>query len=132
MAFSNKKPAQPQKNKIQVYNGNPKLKAAYQDMDFTTDQMKELFKCRKDIVYFAENYCKIMNVDKGLVNFEPYDYQKRLLKHMQMNRFSIVKTGRQMGKCYNITTHVSIRKKPTTFLKKLISFLLRGNINEIL
>lgn len=129
MAFKPKAPVQ--KDKIAVYNGNPKLKAAYQDIDFTTNQMRELLKCRKDIVYFAETYCKIMNVDKGLVNFEPYDYQKKLLKHMQTNRFSIIKTGRQMGKCVSINTSVTIRKKPTSWFKRFLIFILRGSINEI-
>jgi hypothetical protein len=41
---------------------------------------------------------KIINVDKGLMNFTLYDYQKEMLKNFADNRFNIVTTARQAGK----------------------------------
>jgi hypothetical protein len=40
---------------------------------------------------------KIINVDKGLMNFTLYDYQKEMLKNFADNRFNIVLKSRQMG-----------------------------------
>lgn len=54
-------------------------------------------RCAKDINYFVENYVKIYNPLKGLALFNTYDYQKRFLKHIDDNRFSIACKFRQGG-----------------------------------
>lgn len=81
-----------------LYNGNPRLKRADVRMDLEDWQIDELDKCEADIEYFVKTYMKITHVDKGLVPFVPYDYQERLLHHLQDNRFSIVLSARQTGK----------------------------------
>jgi hypothetical protein len=50
----------------------------------------ELDKCEKELIYFCENYIKIINVDKGLIPFKMYDFQKDMLKQFENNRFKIV------------------------------------------
>ena len=117
-------------SQITCYKQNPRLKAAYNDISFEPWHIQEIIKCKSDIVYFAKKYCKIIHVDRGLVDFEPYPYQEKMLRHMQDNRFSILKTGRQMGKCVSINTLVTIREEPKGFFKKLLIKIFRGNINE--
>ena len=51
-------------------------KKANQDLEFTKDQVLEIQKCMEDPQYFVENYIKIVSLDKGLVPFDLYDYQK--------------------------------------------------------
>jgi hypothetical protein len=80
------------------YNGNSNLKRQNQAIEFTPDMVAEYVKCSEDPVYFTETYMKIINVDKGLVNFKLYDYQKKMLRSMQENRFNIIATARQAGK----------------------------------
>ena len=39
-----------------VYLGNPNLKKANTDIQFTEDNVKEFLKCKDDPVYFARKY----------------------------------------------------------------------------
>jgi hypothetical protein len=52
----------------------------------------------KDPVYFAKKYAKVISLDRGLVSFDLYPYQEKMLKHFNDNRFSIVLACRQSGK----------------------------------
>lgn len=61
----------------EAYLGNQNLKRSNVKHAWTQEQVQEWMKCAKDPVYFIEEYIKIVNVDKGLVNFDLYDYQKR-------------------------------------------------------
>jgi hypothetical protein len=80
------------------YNGNPLIKKAGIQHEFSHEQIKELIKCSEDVVYFVKNYCKIITLDKGLQNFDPYPYQIRMLKAFEENRFVVNLLPRQMGK----------------------------------
>lgn len=59
--------------------------------------IEEIIKCQKDFNYFAETYLKIIHPVKGLISFYPYDFQKRLIKTYDDNRFVIVKKFRNGG-----------------------------------
>lgn len=80
------------------YRGNSNLKKPGEQIQWTPDLAQEYIRCSQDVVYFTEKYMKIINVDRGLVNFELYDYQKEMLKAMAENRFNIFATARQAGK----------------------------------
>ena len=54
-----------------VYLGNPNLKKANTQIEFTEEQVIEFLKCKEDPVYFANNYMKIVSLDEGLVQFKP-------------------------------------------------------------
>jgi Terminase large subunit, T4likevirus-type, N-terminal/Terminase RNaseH-like domain len=85
-------------NKLRGYNGNKNLKRSNQSIDWTPDLVAEYVKCSQDPIYFIESYMKIINIDKGLVNFKLYPYQKEMIQSMADNRFSIIATARQAGK----------------------------------
>ena len=80
------------------YKGNPNLKCAGVQMQYTADQIAERIKCTQDPEYFIQNYLKIVHVDRGLVSFDLYDFQKELLKSYVDERFVIAKLPRQVGK----------------------------------
>jgi hypothetical protein len=82
----------------EIYLGNPRLKKANVKLDYTKDQVEELAKCARDVLYFCNKYMKIVNVDEGLMNFETYDFQDNIIKSVQSNRFTICKMPRQSGK----------------------------------
>ena len=84
--------------KEEIYLGNPRLKKANVKLDYTKDQVEELAKCARDVLYFCNKYMKIVNVDEGLMNFETYDFQDNIIKSVQSNRFTICKMPRQSGK----------------------------------
>jgi hypothetical protein len=80
------------------YNGNTQVKCDGVTYNYTEWEAAEYLKCMTDVEYFARNYIKVINLDKGLCAFEPYGYQKQMLQHYSANRFSIVLSCRQSGK----------------------------------
>src|SRR6056300_1559863 len=80
------------------YMGNVHVKADGVEQEFTAHQIKEYIKCTNDPAYFARNYIKIINLDRGLVNFDLYPYQEKMFDHFNSNRFSVVLACRQSGK----------------------------------
>ena len=87
-----------------IYLGNPNLKKANVQQEFTKEQILEFVACKNDPVYFAKQHVKIVSLDEGLVPFEPYDFQEKLIRNFHENRFNICKMPRQTGKS---TTSVS-------------------------
>ena len=87
-----------------AYLGNPQLKKVNTAEEFTKDQIIEYQKCSADPIYFMENYVRIVSLDEGLVPFEMYDFQKKIVQTIHNNRFTICKLPRQSGKS---TTTVS-------------------------
>ena len=77
----------PPANKMLLYNGNPNLRDSGVVLQYSQYQVDELQKCINDPIYFIEKYYKIVNVDKGLVDFLLYPYQKKAVKLVNKNRF---------------------------------------------
>jgi len=80
------------------YHGNPNLKSIGLQLQFTPEQIQEIVRCQKDPVYFIENYCHIVSLDKGLVKFTLYDCQKKKVDVILNNRKVVLMEGRQQGK----------------------------------
>jgi hypothetical protein len=89
-----------------VYLGNPNLKKANTQIEFTQDQILEFVKCQDDPVYFAKNYVKIVSLDEGLTQFEPYHFQEKLINNFHKNRFNICKMPRQTGKSTTVVSYL--------------------------
>jgi len=80
------------------YLNNPNLPRADYKHVFTQLELDEFRKCEYDPVYFSKKYMKIVNVDRGLIPFELYDYQERMIDTFFNNRFIITLACRQSGK----------------------------------
>lgn len=80
------------------YLGNSRLKKVGVHISYTEHQLVELAKCIDNPVYFIKTYVKIVNVDRGLINFEMWPFQEEMVKTFHLNRFSISKMPRQVGK----------------------------------
>jgi hypothetical protein len=89
-----------------VYLGNPNLKKANTQIEFTQEQILEFVKCKDDPVYFAKNYVKIVSLDEGLVGFDPYHFQEKLITNFHKNRFNICKMPRQTGKSTTVVAYL--------------------------
>lgn len=63
----------------------------------TKEQLKEFTRCANDFFYFAETYLKITNPSEGLISFKLYDFQKKVIKEFESNRYSIISKFRQAG-----------------------------------
>ena len=92
--------------KVTTYNNNPKLKAAHNRLQFTQEQMEEYIRCATDVVYFCENYVKVVSLDEGIVPFKMWDFQKKMVESYSKNRFNITMCPRQVGKALDITTPI--------------------------
>ena len=89
-----------------IYLGNPNLKKANTQQSFTEENVKEFLKCKNDPVYFTEKHIRIVNVDEGLVHFNMYKFQKKLLKNFHKHRFNICKMPRQTGKSTTVVSYL--------------------------
>jgi len=65
------------------------------------DEIQEYIRCKLDIHYFAEKYCKVKREDGSIGNIRLRDYQKDILDLYTKNRFSILCASRQAGKTVN-------------------------------
>jgi hypothetical protein len=72
------------------------------------DEIQEYIRCKLDIHYFAEKYCKVKTEDGSIRNITLRDYQKDILDLYTNNRFSILMGSRQIGKCFSFNTLVNI------------------------
>ena len=90
----------------EIYLGNPNLKRANTTIEFTQEQILEFMACREDPVYFAQKHVKIVTLDKGLMPFEPYDFQQKLIENFHGNRFNICKMPRQTGKSTTVISYL--------------------------
>ena len=67
----------------------------------TQDELQEYIKCKLDIHYFAEHYCRIKREDGSIGKIKLRPYQKDILNLYTKNRFSILMSSRQSGKTIN-------------------------------
>ena len=89
-----------------VYLGNPNLKKANTQIEFSEENILEFLKCKDDPVYFAKKYIKIVSLDEGLVPFDLYPFQEKLVNNFHSNRFNICKMPRQTGKSTTVVSYL--------------------------
>ena len=95
----------------EIYLGNPNLKKANTPVEFSKENVEEYLRCKNDPVYFAKNYVKIVSLDEGLVPFNMYDFQEKLIRNFHEQRFNICKMPRQTGKsttCVAFLLHYAV------------------------
>ena len=67
--------------------------------EYTPEEIEEITKCAKDVIYFANTYCYCMQGSKGYQPLTLRDYQVEVLRSYSDNRFTINLAARQCGKC---------------------------------
>lgn len=80
------------------FQNNFLLKPEGTTCEITDVMLDEYENCMDDYMYFITRYMKIVQLDKGIIPFEPYDYQVTMIKNFYENRFSINLCPRQCGK----------------------------------
>ena len=88
------------------YRGSKNVPIAGAQFEFTAAMVEELKMCKSDVVYFAENYFYIVNLDEGKQKIKLYGAQKNMLLNMVNNRFSVNLASRQSGKSTLLTIFV--------------------------
>jgi hypothetical protein len=82
----------------EIFKGNASLPPADATYAYNVEELREFVKCSQDPVYFIKTYMKIIQVDKGLVPFEMWEFQENMVRCYHENRFSITMCSRQVGK----------------------------------
>lgn len=88
------------------YLGNENIKRAGVKIQWTPEQALEFDRCRKDPVYFAETYMRIVDADGDVIPFTLYDYQKDIIRGLHENRRLILLQARQSGKTTTIASYI--------------------------
>jgi len=71
------------------------------------DLVAEFKRCRDDPIYFISNYIKVVHPVRGLVPFDLYPFQHKILNALESNRFNILRKFRQAG-CTTIAASYSL------------------------
>ena len=90
----------------EAYLGNPNLYKANLQQSYTEEQVREIAKCMEDPIHFIKEYTRIVNIDEGLVPFNMYPFQEKMVNTFHDNRFSICKLPRQSGKSTTIIAYL--------------------------
>ena len=93
-------------DKTEYYLGNPNLPAADAVIQYEPWMIKEIKKARENILYFAENFFFIINLDRGRETIKLHTCQKRVIRKMRDNRFFILLASRQIGKSTIMTIYM--------------------------
>jgi len=84
-----------------AYTDNKLVKTAYSSQKYTEQDIDELMKCTDPINgphYFLDNFFYIQHPTKGKLQYEPFEYQRRLIDSYHGNRFNVNLLPRQTGK----------------------------------
>ena len=85
------------------YMGNTNLPNSNWKGEWTKDKIRDLKKASKNILYFAENFFHIINLDRGKEKIQLHPCQKRAIRKMRDNRFFVLLASRQIGKSTMMT-----------------------------
>jgi len=107
-----------------MFLGRQNLRGENEKYEFTPETLSEYFKCAEDIIYFAEKYFYIVNIDEGKHKINLFEFQKKALKVFTSpstngKKNTIVLMPRQMGKCIFSGSEITIRNKHTGEIKKI-------------
>lgn len=91
------------------HDGNPNLRKGNIVFEYTQEELSEIKRCAKDIVYFANNYCTVMT-DYGLDTIKLRPYQDKMLRQFAAERFNICLASRQVGKCLLYSSEIMIMR----------------------
>jgi len=95
------------KQKKEFYLGNQQLPTPEATFNYVEhpEWVEDIEKCRKNILFFAENFFYITNLDRGKIKIELHTFQKKILRALRDNRFVVLLASRQIGKTTLMTIY---------------------------
>ncbi len=113
------------------HENEPDLRRGNILFEYTDWELDEIKKCASDVVYFANNYCKVMT-DDGIRQIELRDYQVQILRQYQTHRKNVFVSPRQSGKCLLPTTKIILPNNKKVSILGLIKNKKRNLLKSIL
>lgn len=92
-------------SKQKFYLGNKNLPTDKAKFEYTPQMVNHLTKAKRNLLYFAENFFYIVNLDTGRQTISLHKCQKRALRNMRDNRFVVLLASRQCGKTTMMTIY---------------------------
>ena len=89
------------------HDNNPSYRKGNIVYEYTADEIKELVRCSKDIIYFANTYCSV-KTKEGIRQIVLRDYQEGVLTDYQTHKKNVFLATRQSGKCCVADTKLSL------------------------
>ena len=87
------------------YLGNKNLPRGNAEFEWTPEMLNDLKKAKRNILYFAENFFHIVNLDRGKEKISLYACQKKVLRNLRDHRFVCLMASRQIGKTTLMTIY---------------------------
>ena len=87
--------------------------------DVYKQRLQCLARSMKDIVWWAENFFRIITLDKGLTTIKLYPKQKELLQHIVDSTRICTLASRQTGKCVYKDTKIAVKNKKTGEIQEI-------------
>lgn len=97
---------------------------------WTDLELEEFAKCKMDIHYFANTYCKIKVEDGSIKQMKLRKYQYKVLDVYSKNRFVINMSSRQVGKCISLITEVKIKENNIEKIIPIFKLIFRYKENK--
>ena len=91
------------------FNNEVGVRKAKLQFAMTKKELDEYTKCKLNIHYFAEKYCKIKREDGTIGPMVLRGYQKDIIDLFSNNNYSILMASRQTGKCLTFTSVVKLK-----------------------
>lgn len=79
------------------YDNDPVYRKHGIRYEYTKEEMKEISRCKNNVMYFADKYAQSMT-DEGIVRLDLRPYQREILYNFNNHRFNILMAARQSGK----------------------------------
>ena len=108
------------------YENNIKLLKGDLVFQRTPEEVAEWKKCKKDIHYFVEKYCKLMTPE-GIKHITLRDYQHKYLDHLDKNQLSVYLACRQCGKCLSFNELIKVKLSNNVLLGDRLKKYLVNN-----
>lgn len=95
-------------------------KEAGVQIEYTDEQIVELAKCANDFFHFTK-YVTIATDKPTNPDFrvDLRDYQKEMADLILQNRFTVILSSRQSGKCVSAETLIPVRHKHTGIIEQI-------------
>jgi hypothetical protein len=82
------------------------IKKSNTNVEYDIERIRQLAKCEIDPIYFIKNFIKVQHPVKGIVPFELFPFQEKLIKLFHNSKRSITKSARQSGKTTCIAAYL--------------------------
>jgi len=92
-------------DKVVPYMGRTNLPTDKSEFEYDKDRLGVILRCHENILYFAQHFFYIINLDEGKQKIRLHSFQRDALRLFRDNKRSIMCCSRQIGKTTLMTIY---------------------------